>query len=319
VRESIVEHVDLFRKLTILKLDELLDIISINKNRYYSWKKRMGLENRHNGKIPKNHFATPEEIKAVINYAMSFDLQPGEYIRQGYRRLTYEMIDEDIAYLHPSTVYRILKKCGILNQWRKRNKSKGKGFKQPTKPHQHWHIDIKYVNFQGTFLFLISIIDGFSRYIVHHELFWEMTELMVEITVQSALDKYPGVKPRIISDNGGQFISREFKKFIKVVELLHVRTSTNYPQSNGKIERFHRTITNECLRTNSFITEEDTKRIIAKYIEYYNNERLHSSLNYLPPVSYLNGTYEVRLSERKEKLKRGVEKRREYWLNKKAS
>ncbi len=117
------------------------------------------------------------------------------------------MIGDNIAAVSPSTTYRVLKSAGLLNRWNKVKKSsKGKGFEQPTLPHQHRHTDIKYVNFCGTFLFLISVIDGYSHYIIHHELKMNMQEFGVKITVQRALEKYLFAKPRIITDNGSQFI-----------------------------------------------------------------------------------------------------------------
>ena len=129
-----------------------------------------------------------------------------------------------------------------------------------------------------------------------------MTEYDVELTLQRAKEQYPHAKPRIISDNGGQFISKEFQEFIKVIELTHIKTSVAYPQSNGKLERFHRSIGMECLRVSSFITLEDARQIIAQYIQQYNRRRLHSSLGYLTPEDVLAGRGEEKLGERKKKL-----------------
>jgi transposase InsO family protein len=194
---------------------------------------------------------------------------------------------------------------GLLDEWNNvKTSQKGTGFVQPKKPHEHWHTDIKYVNYHGSFLFLISVIDGYSRYIVHHELRMHMQEYDVEITIQRALEKYPGVSPRIISDNGSQFISRDFAEFIKHTELDHIRTSVNYPQSNGKIERFHRTISEECLTKKSMIDLEDAKRQISIYIEFYNTKRLHSSLFYLTPEDFLLGRITEKLNVREDKLQR---------------
>ncbi len=78
-----------------------------------------------------------------------------------------------------------------------------------------------------------------------------MTEYDIQLTIQRAKEKYPEAKPRIISDNGTQFISKDFAEFLRYIGLKHIRTSIGYPQSNGKIERFHRSITEECLRINS--------------------------------------------------------------------
>ncbi|MGC8596132.1 MAG: transposase, partial [Candidatus Kryptoniota bacterium] len=137
--------------------------------------------------------------------------------------------------------------------------------------------------------FLISVIDGYSRYIVHHELRTSMEEYDVEITIERALEKFPFERPGLISDNGSQYVSRDFAEFLRLTGLQHTRTSVGYPQSNGKIERFHESISQECLRKRSLIDIEDARKQVAEYIEYYNTRRLHSALYYLTPEDYLNG------------------------------
>ena len=277
-------------------VNKLLDLIGITSSKYYSWIDRREQGNNHNGIVPKKHWILDWERQAIINYART-------HIGEGYRRLTYMMIDANIAAVSPSTTYRILKSAGLLNRWNKVKKSsKGNGFLQPTNPHQHWHTDIKYVNFRGSFLFLISVIDGFSRYIVHHELRRNMQEYDVQITIQKALEKYPGVKPRLITDNGSQFISKDFAEYLKFAGLQHIRTSIAYPQSNGKIERYHRTIHEECLMRKSLIDLDDARKQIDRFILYYNTKRLHSSLFYLTPDDFLNDRISVKLDERNVKL-----------------
>lgn len=228
IRDSVVETIaDLTDKAEI-PANKLLSLLGIPSSTFHTWKNRLGELNKHSGIIPKKHWSLSWEQEAVIAYAKS---HPGE----GYRRLTYMMLDEDVVALSPSTVYRILKKAKLLNRWNQTKKSaKGNGFDQPTAPHQHWHTDIKYVNFKGTFLFLISVIDGYSRYIVHHELRQNMQEYDVQLTLQAAIEKYPDVKPRLISDNGSQYISKDFAEYMRMVGLNHVRTSIAYPQANGK-------------------------------------------------------------------------------------
>lgn len=277
-------------------VNKLLCLIGISTSKYYSWVTRFEQPNNHNHSFPKKHWILDWERESIINYA---NTHSGE----GYRRMTYMMIDDDIAAVSPSTTYRVLKSAGLLNRWNKIKKSsKGNGFEQPVSIHQHWHIDIKYVNFRGTFLFLISIIDGYSRYIVHHELRMNMQEYDVEITVQRALEKYPCAKARLITDNGSQFISKDFAEYLKQAGLQHIRTSIAYPQSNGKIERYHRTIHEECLMKKSLIDLDDARKQIANFIEYYNTKRLHSSLFYLTPDDFLNGRITEKLDLRNTKL-----------------
>lgn len=113
---------------------------------------------------------------------------------------------------------------------------------------QHWHIDVSYINLCGTFYYLCSILDGFSRSLVHWDLRESMREADVEVILERAKEKYPEAKPRIISDNGPQFIARDFKEFIRISGMTHVRTSPNHPQSNGKLERWHKSLKSECVR-----------------------------------------------------------------------
>lgn len=146
---------------------------------------------------------------------------------------------------------------------------KGTGFDQPPAPHQHWHIDVSYINVAGTFYYLCSVLDGFSRSIVHWDLRPAMTEGDIEIILQVAREKYPAAKPRIISDNGPQFIARDFKAFIRITGMTHVRTAPYYPQSNGKIERWHQSLKSECIRPGTPLTPADARRLIQQFALCY--------------------------------------------------
>lgn len=156
-------------------------------------------------------------------------------------------------------------------------------------------------------------MDGYSRYVLHHEVRAHMGQHDVQLTLQRAKEKFPMAKPRLITDNGSQFIAREFKTFVQHLELEHTRTSVAYPQSNGKIERFHRTISEECLRKQPALGIEGIKASIADYIDHYNGSRLHGALNYLTPEDYLLGRKEIRIKEREEKMLKAENARAEYW------
>ena len=140
-----------------------------------------------------------------------------------------------------------------------------------------------------------------------------MNQYDVQLTIQKAKEKYPSAKPRIITDNGSQFISKEFKQFIKSAEFIHVKISIGNPKANGKIERYHRTISEECLRIKSPISFEDFKVYIEDYINFYNTQRLHASLNYLTPEDYLLGRKAERISDRELKLEKAELNRANYW------
>jgi len=223
------------------------------------------------------------------------------------------MLDENIVAASPASVYRVLKKAGFFERWQPTGKTKKQGFTQPLAPHEHWHVDIAYVKIQQVFYFLIFVIDGFSRYCVHHELRAQMQESDIEITIQRALEKFPGVSPRIISDRGGQFKSKEFKQFINQVSCTHIMTSVAHPQSNGKAERFVRTVRGESIRQQSYLDLFDGRKQIAAYIDYYNTKRLHSAIYYLTPEDVLLGRMDERLKERQLKLDQAREERINAW------
>lgn len=317
MRDDVVTYCESINKRSHLTKTQIFSMLGIKRAKYYDWSKRLGTDNNHNGKIPKKHWLTPEEKQAIIDFALERIGQNNYYLHEGYRRMAYMGIDEDRFACSPASVYRVLKEAGLLNRWNAKSSSKkGKGFNQPERTHQHWHTDIKYINYKGTFLFFISVIDGYSRYIVHHEIRKNMTEKDVAIVIQRALEKYPDENPRLISDNGSQYIAKEFGLYMKEVGLQHIRTSVNYPQSNGKIERFHRTLGTECLKNSSFINMEDAKMQIKEFIDYYNNKRLHSALYYLRPVDFINGNVDYLINKRNKKLDKATELRNKYWIAK---
>ena len=204
--------------------------------------------------------------------------------------------------MSPSTVYRVLSAADLLNRRTSRTKTKGQGFKQPTGPHRHWHVDVAYINICGTFYFMTTVIDGFSRAVVHWEIREKMEEIDVETILQRAREKHPDAKPRVITDNGPQFISQDFKAFIRLCGMTHVRTSPYYPQSNGKVERYHRTIKSECIRPKTPLTLEDARRVVTDFVKDYNEVRLHSGIGYITPADMLAGRAKEIQQGREEKL-----------------
>jgi hypothetical protein len=221
------------------------------------------------------------------------------------------MLDANVAACSPTSVYRVLKAAGLLAGCSPTPTKKGTGFVQPLAPHEHWHIDISYLNIAGTFYFLCSILDGCSRFIVHWEIREKMEEGDVETIVQRGRECHPGVTPRIISDNGPQFIAKDFKEFIRIAGMTHVKTSPYYPQSNGKIERWHKTIKGECIRTQVPLSLDEARRHVTEYVAHYNGVRLHSAISYVTPKDKLEGKDKEILAARDRKLAEARERRQE--------
>ncbi len=287
-----------------LPAKSLLAWLTLGKSKFHQWKGRYGRANEHNAKVPRDFWLEDWEKRAIVDY---HDRHPLD----GYRRLAFMMLDDDVVAVSPSSVYRVLKGAGRLDRKFVSPTKKGTGFVQPLAAHQHWHVDISYVNVAGTFYFLCSVLDGFSRYIAHWELRESMTEAETETVIQRALEKFPEAKPRIISDNGPQFIARDFKEFVRITGMTHVRTSPYYPQSNGKLERWHGSLKRECVRPACPTDRDDARRRIAKFVDHYNHQRLHSALGYVTPSDMLNGIAPRIFEERDAKLEAARERRRQ--------
>ena len=302
-RDNIIDFISYWSKKTQLPLKLFIDWLGVTSSKFYNWQKRYGKANEHNGLVPRDFWLEEWEKAAIIDFHK-------QYPHEGYRRLTFMMLDRDIVAVSPSSVYRVLSGAGLLRRWDNKANNKGKGFVQPLRPHEHWHIDISYINICGTFYYLCSILDGCSRYIVHWEVRESMTEADVEIIIQRARERFPNVSPRIISDNGPQFIAKDFKEFIRVVGMKHVRTSPYYPQSNGKIERWHKSLKSECIRRGVLLSLEDAREVISGYVEHYNTVRLHSAIGYITPEAKLKGQEEAIFKERDRKLEAAREARK---------
>jgi len=272
--------------------------------KFYTWKQRYGKANEHNGAIPRDHWLEPWEREAIVTY---FDQHPLD----GYRRLTYMMLDEDVVAVSPVTTYRVLKAANRLDRWHPGPSKKGTGFDQPAAPHQHWHIDIAYLNINSTFYYLCSILDGYSRAVVHWEIREAMTEMDIEQILQRAHERFPKAKPRIISDNGPQFIAKDFKSFIRLMGMSHVRCSPYYPQSNGKLERYHRTMKTDSIRRFVPSSLEEANRVVDQFVTHYNDQRLHSAIGYVTPNDMLHGREEHIWQHRDAKLEAAREQRRQ--------
>jgi transposase InsO family protein len=141
------------------------------------WRERYSKVNEHNGWIPRDFWLEEWEKQAIIEFHLKNPLE-------GYRRLTFMMLDADIVAVSPSSVWRVLSQAGLLSKW------KGTGFAQPLAAHQHWHIDVSYLNIGGTFYYLCSILDGFSRFIVNWDIRESMTEADIEIILQGAKENF---------------------------------------------------------------------------------------------------------------------------------
>jgi putative transposase len=299
-----MDFVNRWHDLAELPATRFIKWLGIGSSKFYRWRDRYGKANEHNGKVPRDFWLLDFEKQAIIRYHFDHPLE-------GYRRLAFMMIDDDIVYVSPSSVWRVLREADLLQRFIRKVSLKGAGFKQPAKPHEHWHVDISYINICGTFYYLCSVIDGYSRHIVQWDIRESMKEWEVEVILQRARENYPEARPRIISDNGPQFIARDFKEFIRLSGMTHVKTSPFYPQSNGKVERWHQSLKKECIRPKTPLGLDDARRIVGDYVYHYNHVRLHSSIGYVAPLDKLLGREVEIFKERDRKLEAAREERKQ--------
>jgi transposase InsO family protein len=288
-------------------LGKILKALGLARAVYYRWQARAttdGLADRP-AQAPRTAELLPEERQAIVQYAAT---QPGA----GYRRLAWEMVDAAVAAASPSAVYDVLRAAGTLYR---PTPEPGSGRKPPpaTRPDQRWHLDVLYLWVVGRWYFLTTVIDAYSRYIVAWELGWSLTGNAMGLVLQTAVDQTPGATPEVVTDNGPEFVSQDFVRVVKAQELQRIRTRVHHPQSNGRIERYHRTFREEGWAGAQPADYPAAQTLIARWVETYNHTRLHSALNYLTPAEYYRGNPETRLAERQAKLLAARQRRKAAW------
>lgn len=284
----------------------ILSELGLTRSVYYDWLERRRKETLADYVVvPRSPLTVlPEEIEAVVGYAKA---QP----REGYRRLAWMMVDEDIVYLTPSTVYRILDRYDLLYRWKRPEPGYSKRVPEATYPNEVWHVDLMYLWVRGRWYFLVSVLDSYSRFIVHCELALSMRAQEMAEIIATALEKVPGKKPRIVRDNGSQFVSKEWREVIRHFELEEIPIRVRHPESNGRIERYHRSVREEAFGDREVDDLYQARDLLRQWVKYYNEERLHSALNYLRPVDYYEGNPEALLTERKRKLTAATARRKD--------
>ena len=213
-----VDFLKRMNALTELPFARLLPWLELCPRKFGRWRGRYGKANEHNAQVPRDHWLEPQEKQAIISYALHHPLE-------GYRSLTFMMMDADVAAVAPATTYRVLKKAGLIGRAKGQPSKKGTGFIQPLTPHEHWHTDFSYLNIGGTFYFLCCVLVGCSRASLAWDIRPAMREIDAEIVIQKAREVHSEARPRSISGQGSRFKSREFKAFITQWQASHVTTS----------------------------------------------------------------------------------------------
>ena len=315
-------------KLEIIRLVESSDLplkrtvkeLNVSKSTFYSWYNKFlegGPDALEDKKCRSTWNKIPESYRTkVIEVAL-------DRSEDSPREVATFMTDNSGHFISESSVYRILKAVNLITSPNHILVKAANEFKdKTTRIHQMWQTDFTYFKVEGWgWFYLSSIMDDYSRFIIHHELCTTMKTPDVERNVEAALIKTglpQGRRPKILSDNGSCYISEDIKAFTKEKGITQVHGAPNHPQTQGKIERYHRSMKN-VVKLHHYYSLSDLKKAIDEYIEYYNNERYHESLNNCTPASVYNGTNKIILEQRRLLKQKSMKQRRRNHLRSKSA
>ena len=297
----LVEQSNLSVRQTLLRL-------GICRSTFYNWLKRYqlngidGLDDRKPCPGSVWNKLPAQDQAAIIKLALEKpELSP--------RELAVTYIDEQSSFVSESSVYRLLKAHDLITSpayilMQARDK-----FQHPTtRVNEMWQTDFTYFKITGWgWYYLSTVLDDFSRFIIAWRLCTTMSTHDVADTLDDAL-RFTGLdqvkikhKPRLLSDNGPSYISSELAHYLEIQNMTHTRGKPYHPQTQGKIERWHRSLKNQILLENYYFPGELEERI-RQFVDYYNHQRYHESLNNLTPADVFYGRGQSILSER-EKIK----------------
>ena len=269
-----------------------LEALGVPRSVYYAWLDRERLEDRV-GQPCRVYELLPEERTAICAFAL---LHP----KVGYRKLTWMMVDAGIACVGESTVYRVLNAAELLSRWKRSSTSDGEYHFRPTAPNEQWHTDVMYVWVAARFYFLLSFIDAYSRYVVHHKLLIDLNGSVVATELQTALEM-TAATPRVVHDHGSEFVNRDVAAVIKAHNLIDIKTRPRHPESNGIVERFNGTVRAES-DDNYGDNYLQAEAIMGKLMHQYNEQRLHAALGYMTPATWHRGDPDHVRTERARRL-----------------
>jgi putative transposase len=236
-KASVIQIVAQTKRRSGWQVYRTLAALGVPRSVYYAWKGRDSLEDR-TGQRCRVYEVLPEERAAICEFSL-------QYPKIGYRKLTWMMVDVAIACVGESSVYRILSDADLLSRWKRSAASSGEYNFRPSAPNQQWHADVMYVWVAARFYFLLSFVDAYSRYVVHHKLLMSLDGKSVATELTAAIEAVGEAKPRVVHDHGSEFVNRDVAAVIKAHNLMDIKTRPRHPESNGIVERFNGTVRDE--------------------------------------------------------------------------
>jgi putative transposase len=302
-----------------LGVNKTLRELGIHKSTFYNWYKTYLLKGKEGltaKRSTRQQWNTiPEEQKQlVLEVALEHPvLSP--------RELAVKLTDEQRVFISESSVYRILKAHGLVTTPAHILLSASNEFKDKSCfVHQLWQTDFTYFKVLGWgWYYLSTILDDYSRFIIHWELCKTMRAEDVQRTIEVTMRKanlQPCQRPKLLSDNGACYVASELKEYLKTIGVKQVHGKLCHPQTQGKIERYHRSMKN-VVKLDHYYCPEELTQALKDFVHYYNHQRYHESLDNVTPADVYFGKRE-QILKRREKIKQQTlkQRRRRYLLNK---
>lgn len=315
LQAHVVAVVDEAKSRSQMPITTALGHLGVKRSTYFRWKQEERWHEPPSEPPPpvQAFEALPEEKQAVVDYAL-------EHPEIRHRELSWRMIDDDVAYLSSSTVYRILKDQRLMCERPGRKKRYRDQIEKASRADQIWATDLMYLTIQDAQYYLLNFIDEYSRYLVYWELLSSMDGHSISIAAQRALETLNmngegrvTIQPIIRSDNGSGYICREFGGLLEHHGLTHHRIKPHCPEENGVMERCNRTL-REAIEVHELGGRYDAEEVIGEIIDHYNHERLHSALNFQTPATWYRGNPEEVAASRRLKLSQARHRRKQINL-----
>ncbi len=315
MRRSASEKLEIIRIVegSELGVKQTLEELGISRSTFYEWYKNY-LENGFDGLKPKvaNRKSFWNKIpdtrrNEVVEIALDQTaLSP--------RELAHHITDNHGWFISESSVYRILKERGLITSPAWILMQAADEFKDKTTYiHQQWQTDFTYFKIIGWgWYYLSTVLDDYSRYIITWELCKNMETDDAKRSIEEAIME-TGVNkddmPRLLTDNGSSYISYEFDNYLLEINMGHVRGAPYHPQTQGKIERYHRTMKN-IVKLENYFFPDDLRAKLADFVDYYNNQRYHEALgNVTPADMYFGRAKQIKMQRQETKMKTLKERR----------
>jgi transposase InsO family protein len=286
---------------------QALIALGIPKSSYYRWRRGQSSGNR---KRPWNRL-TPEEEDKVLVIAR-------EYTDLSSRQLSVWITDNEGFAVSESTVYRILRREGLVKRQETQLSAANEYHTKTTRPHQMWATDASYFRVVGWgYYYLVTVMDDYSRFILGWKLQKDMSANSLIEVVQEAVDATGMTdvpvedRTRLLSDNGAGYVSRTFRDYLHLVGIGHILAAPYHPQTNGKVERYQQSLKREVNQL-PYMLPSQLEQAIADFVDYYNYHRYHKALGNVTPADVLYGRREAILKRRKEVQILTISCRRDY-------